>query len=475
MTSSLRFRMRRIRSRYWAIVTVLAMIFSPTGIPFLAPQAVVQAQVQVAPIGNGFVLDTEDLRFIFHQIAVAQQHVVTASAGHPCDTLIGPGPNQVNSVSSPNGDPQLPVGLRTVDGSCNNLVPAPDQHNFGRADRLFPRLTTPVFRDAEQGTSYKQKLLNNTVIDSQPRIITNLIADQSDANPAAVAVAKHPCGSGGFVCSDPAADPAHPNDPLFTVRDPASGALFIPNITPDFGLSAPFNLMFAFFGQFFDHGLDLVTKGGGTVIMPLQPDDPLFRAGSQTNFMVMPRGLNQPGPDGVIGTADDIQETVNETTPWVDQNQTYTSHPSHQVFLRAYTLVNGRPRQTGLVLDGGFCAPRQGGSPGEQICNMGNWAEVKAQSAHILGIQLVDQDVLNVPLLLTDPYGHFKPGPNGFPQMIRPGNVLVEGNPAANGGLGVLVPGDAFRTGHAFLNDIAHNAVPAPGLEIGRASCRERV
>ncbi|HYS27287.1 MAG TPA: peroxidase family protein [Vicinamibacterales bacterium] len=464
MTSSLRFRMRRIRSRYWAIVTVLAMIFSPTGIPFLAPQAVVQAQVQVAPIGNGFVLDTEDLRFIFHQIAVAQQHVVTASAGHPCDTLIGPGPNQVNSVSSPNGNPQLPVGLRTVDGSCNNLVPAPDQHNFGRADRLFPRLTTPVFRDAEQGTSYKQKLLNNTVIDSQPRIITNLIADQSDANPAAVAVAKHPCGSGGFVCSDPAADPAHPNDPLFTVRDPASGALFIPNITPDFGLSAPFNLMFAFFGQFFDHGLDLVTKGGGTVIMPLRADDPLFVPGSQTNFMVMPRGLNQPGPDGVIGTADDIQETVNETTPWVDQNQTYTSHPSHQVFLRAYTLVNGRPRQTGLVLDGGFCAPRQGGSPGEQICDIGNWAEVKAQSAHILGIQLVDQDVLNVPLLLTDPYGHFKPGPNGFPQMIRPGNVLVQGNPAANGGQGVLIPDDAFRTGHAFLNDIAHNAVPSPGL-----------
>src|SRR5438093_3871189 len=48
-----------------------------------------------------------------------------------------------------------------------------------------------------------------------------------------------------------------------------------------------------------------------------------------------------------------------------------------------------------------------------------------------------------------------------MPQMIRPGNVLVEGNPA---GGGVPVPADAFRTGHAFLNDIAHNAVPSPGL-----------
>jgi len=456
--------MRRARSRYWAFITVLTMIVSPTGIPFLAPQVAVQAQTQSAPVGSGFVLNREDLRFIFHQVEVGRQHAITFTQGHPCDTLIGPGPLQVNGISSPNGDPQLPVGLRTVDGSCNNLVPVPDQHNFGKSDRLFPRQVTPSFRPAEQGTSYAQKQLNNVVMDSQPRIITNLIADQSDANPAAVAVATNPCGSGGFVCSPPDPDPAHLNDPLFTVRDAASGALFIPNITPDFGLSAPFNLMFAFFGQFFDHGLDLVTKGGGNVVMPLQPDDPLFVPGSQTNFMVMPRGLNQPGPDNVIGTADDIQETVNETTPWVDQNQTYTSHPSHQVFLREYRTVNGRPAQTGLVLDGDHCAPRNGGSPGEQVCNIANWAQVKFQSAHTLGIQLVDADVLNVPLVLTDPYGHFKPGPNGFPQMIRPGNVLVEGNPNANGGQGVLIPDDAFRTGHAFLNDIAHNAVPGPGL-----------
>ncbi len=51
---------------------------------------------------------------------------------------------------------------------------------------------------------------------------------------------------------------------------------FIPNVAPDEGLSAPFNAWMTFFGQFFDHGLDLVTKGGsGTVFIPLQPDDPL--------------------------------------------------------------------------------------------------------------------------------------------------------------------------------------------------------
>ena len=38
------------------------------------------------------------------------------------------------------------------------------------------------------------------------------------------------------------------------------------NTAPDEGLSAPFNSWFTLFGQFFDHGLDLVAKGGrGTV------------------------------------------------------------------------------------------------------------------------------------------------------------------------------------------------------------------
>src|SRR4029079_6664908 len=92
-----------------------------------------------------------------------------------------------------------------------------------------------------------------------------------------------------------------------------------------------------------------------------------------------------------------------------------------------------------------------------ESCNSGSWAEVNRQAAQKLGILLADRDVLDVPLIVTDPYGHFKPGPlRGMPMMVRPGNVIVEGNPAAP----VAVPADALRTGHAFLNDIAHNAVP---------------
>ena len=112
-----------------------------------------------------------------------------------------------------------------------------------------------------------------------------------------------------------------------------------------------------------------------------------------------------------------------------------------------------------------WAARRRGtGIPGDNICDIGNWAEVKAQAATKLGIKLADQDVFDVPLILTDPYGHFKPGPHGFPQLVLPGNVLLEGNPAANAGTGIAIPANAFRTGHAFLNDIAHNAAPNPGL-----------
>src|SRR5256714_15533868 len=157
----------------WPFVMVVAMFFSGVGPAFLPQQPTVSAQT--APVGQGFIINADDLRFIYEQILVAQDH---AAGG----TLLGSGPNQVS-------DPQIPRGLRTVDGSFNNLVPVPDQHLFGAADRLFPRLLVPTFRDAEAApgttapiTSYKQNTGN--VFDSQPRLISNLIVDQTTTLPA---------------------------------------------------------------------------------------------------------------------------------------------------------------------------------------------------------------------------------------------------------------------------------------------------
>ena len=77
-----------------------------------------------------------DLEFILQQILIAEQH----AAGADLASLL---PNSL-----------VPFGLRTIDGSFNNLIEG--QSEFGSADNLFPRLTDPIFRDAEAGTSYEQ-------------------------------------------------------------------------------------------------------------------------------------------------------------------------------------------------------------------------------------------------------------------------------------------------------------------------------
>src|SRR3954447_15136042 len=386
----------RRRGRSVAAVASLAVVAG-----LFTPWAT--APADAAPVGQGFNVNRSDLRHILRQIKISEQHVATLTPAAPCSTLLGTGPNQIPNNTQQGAE--LPLGLRTVDGTCNNLLPG--QSKFGAADTIFPRMVPAKFRDAdladpdgpgpaaEVQTRYSQK--SDTVIDKEPRIASNLIVDQTAGNPAAVAA------SGGGLAD-------------------GSGNMPIPNVAPDVGLSAPFNSLFTFFGQFFDHGLDLVTKGGGTVFMPLQPDDPLFDAGADdipgnaddpgTNFMVLTRATNRPGGDGILGTADDIQEHTNTTTSFVDQNQTYTSHPSHQVFLREYENSTGDPVDTGRMI---------GGENGEGLAT---WEIVKEQALNQLGIIVRDTDVSNVPLLATDPYGNFTPGPNGYPQLVTTGGGL---------------------------------------------------
>ena len=95
-------------------------------------------------------------------------------------------------------------------------------------------------------------------------------------------------------------------------------------MTTDIGLSPPFNSLFTFFGQFFDHGVDQTVKSGGVVFVPLQADDPLIAGPDHVpgnaddlppnqRFMVLTRAQNQPGADGALGTADDVQDATTPT------------------------------------------------------------------------------------------------------------------------------------------------------------------
>ena len=119
-----------------------------------------------------------DLEFILQQILIAEQH----AAGADLTTLI---PNAF-----------VPFGLRTVDGSFNNLFPGkrtsapPTSSSRGCSTRSSGTRATRSSRWTSaapvQNTDYGAP---GNVVDADPRIISNLIVDQTSSNPAAVAVA----------------------------------------------------------------------------------------------------------------------------------------------------------------------------------------------------------------------------------------------------------------------------------------------
>lgn len=537
----------------------------------LTPQCTPDQQSGQSPGEKQMVhLVKHDLEFILKQIKIAEAHsaAVENITGEKTADQIG------DALRDLVDNPLLPYGLRTVDGAYNNLIPG---HEWsGSADQIMPRLLNPKYVVADRAppgsngpnpvdpnpTRYES---NGDVWDADPRIISNLISDQSLDNPAILtliqqgkahytygtttkiqaedltvlsgfyeelvpgaggdAVIRLPSNQSGAVRIDVDVDGTTPvyhdikiayldeNDDAISIDlwvdgikvgtkvlnapTPGNGAqidnlrdhtfenvkigpnsvvelratatnlefaridyvevtpksVMIDNVSPDLGDTAPFNGFFTLFGQFFDHGLDMVSKGdNGTVYIPLQPDDPLYdhTPGARTNFMVLTRAtpVMGAGEDGELGTEDDVLlGHRNETTPWIDLNQVYTSNPSHQVFLREYDLVDGKPVATGRMLEG------VNGGPA-------TWADVKKQAAEKLGITLADTDVLRVPAILTDLYGEFVRGTNGFPQLVTEGG-FVEGR-LANAEQGILpvAASEAFSAGRAFLNDIAHNAVP---------------
>jgi Ca2+-binding RTX toxin-like protein len=432
-------------------------------------------------------LVVHDLQFILQQIKIAEAH----AAGTPLTDLVD--------------NPLLPWGLRTVDGSYNNLNAGRElwgsslqpfqrlldtRYTTGTADLTFD-INGPGPGGTGVGADYGYTTTPGNVVDTAPRTISNLIVDQTLDNPAAIAVALQMNGLSGaaltaainqivaardalkVAMADPVPDPLAIDAAQaaldarltqYAVELEPDGTIVIVNAAPDEGLSAPFNGWMTLFGQFFDHGLDLVQKAATTkVYIPLQPDDPLYVPGGASNFMVVTRTL---------------ADAPNLTTPFVDQNQTYTSHASHQVFLREYRQWDhdndvGTPTRavaTGHLLEGA-----NGG--------LATWADVKASALQHLGLILRDEHVHSVPNLITDEYGMFERGPNGYAKVVVAVKLsdgsLVAAIASGNAGgldLGNIQEADLldftlpsgvtfvsavfFPTGIAFLDDIAHNANP---------------
>lgn len=409
-----------MRQRRVPFFVALALLAGLLPAPSVAP-------ARAFTSSSEFTITAADLQFILDQIRIAEAHAMREPSPRslgvvvPATPLLGVGATDVL-------DPALPHGLRTVDGRNNNLMPG--RSSSGAADTLFPRLVRPEWRDGVNavgpgwsvGDATTYAPAPGSIYDAEPRVISNLIADQSTRNPAAVAASGSasptPVSSGGF--GPPSIE---------ILNTPSLGG--IPPVT------SPYNSLFTFFGQFFDHGLDLIGKRSTAfVALPLPADDDLVVASGGRPMLVSRTDFSKDS---------NVQLTsgINRTTPWIDQNQTYASVASKQVFIREYTGGVATPATaTGRLLTG----------PGSAIAT---WAQVKQQARDLLGISLTDADVADVPLLLTDEYGRFLRGPNGNPQLVLQAGGFREGNrstPVSTSG--------AARTGHAFLDDIAHNASP---------------
>ncbi|MFZ9148536.1 MAG: peroxidase family protein [Vulcanococcus sp.] len=447
-------------------------------------------------MASSFHVNYADLQRILENIKIAEREsagenlldiITEVATGSPAIT----GTTFVNAAN-------LPLGLRHVDGSYNQLIAgSPDGVLTGAADQSFARLVDPSYISGTgspsldlnpdpasllevKNTSYDPGTPNpqndlgihpNSVVDASVRTISNLIVDQTISNPAAIASALR---LAGHEDPDRQALILHEQarlllDPLAAEEDQADartafmnalaesgvtitsdGSIVVEHRSADIGLSPGNSSWMTIFGQFFDHGLDLLAKGGqGTVYIPLQPDDPLYVEGSSSNFMALTRAAGNPG--------------TNLITPWIDQNQTYTSHPSHQVFLREYQRID---RDTGALLDPGSDEWQKGltvatgrllnGAQG----GVATWADVKAQALTYLGIALDDRDVLKIPQVLTDPYGRFIAGQNGYAQLLA---VDPQGQPiTVEGTAEGVIPSElnVSRIAQAFLDDINRAAVP---------------
>jgi len=158
-------------------------------------------------------LNQHDLQFILKQIKIAEAH----SSGIPLNEIRV----DENGVYGSEGmlaigQPHLPYGLRTVDGTYNNIIPG--RELWGAADQTMPRMFDPHWRLETDGDSFdpdgptqpapsiidgnynsgsETPGTGGSVADADPRIISNLIVDQTPNNPAALIAALRYAGHEG--------------------------------------------------------------------------------------------------------------------------------------------------------------------------------------------------------------------------------------------------------------------------------------
>jgi Ca2+-binding RTX toxin-like protein len=287
-------------------------------------------------------------------------------------------------------------GLRDVSGADNNLLLV--NKYWGAVDQAFLRTVAPDFanyvvpnaggfygnkafgttatgnidyttRADDPATAAYEGAPGSTVIDYTPRMISRTITtggavplqDNSALDPVDGGQVLHWSASryatdaayksvidgagistaglieGAAIVKDWGTLAAGQHDP----QDPTNGEFFFGAINPGV---APSNSFLAYFGQFFDHGLDFIDKGaaGTKIIIPLATDDPLYRAPG-TN------GPDDPGNTRISVSRANVggfdasgnAQWNNHTSPYIDQSQTYGSHAQMTSLLREWVSTDG--------------------------------------------------------------------------------------------------------------------------------------
>jgi len=348
-----------------------------------------------------FTISTSDLPFLLQQVSAATIRLVKYdSDGLPVygymdsDGMIHalglPGsfdplnPDIYVNTTNYVLDALDPLGIRNVDGTFNNLT-ASNTYTWGSAIDSFIRLTYSDY------SHYVTQNVNNTAFNpyknpfsenpigfqdfyqtvANGQIIENIdsnVADSSAlyANPFKTVVDYTPRMISQTISSQSALD----NLDIITDVD-NNGTGFIRNantVSGDPSISG----WFVLFGQFFDHGLDFIDKGGNNgakIVIPLAPTDPLYDPAHGVTSMTLSRatvsnqqaagadGMFQTaddvidvGADGMYGTADDVHGLVNPNyknsdSPYIDQNQTYGSNDQITLLLREWIEDPNNPGQ----------------------------------------------------------------------------------------------------------------------------------
>jgi Ca2+-binding RTX toxin-like protein len=261
---------------------------------------------------------------------------------------------------------------------------------FTNADKALVQDSTYGVRiDANGNIDLSNRYANPflTVYDATPRSISQLVDSQAALERVdAASIAADPI-NGGYFTDNLTYDVTDVTTALVTHQVTEKFQRNLNTLGGDPSLSG-WNTLF---GQFFDHGLDFIGKGGNTTLqpgqdgvlgtaddvkvgskiyIPLDPSDPLYRAPvydtggnlidpGNTKLSISRATVANPdaaGADGLFRTADDIQSPgadhvygtsddiigptnptyINHTSPYIDQSQTYGSDDTVTNLLRQW-------------------------------------------------------------------------------------------------------------------------------------------